>query len=291
MALRDVPRMTRQWLIRNLPPESERARHAAVVGLTAVQYAVGAALTRVRPKPQPPGAGSAWLDAVKREGFTVVPDFYDPATCRACAAEVDRVLAEYPEYVHHQSDDRIFGMDVASALLARFGDDPTLLGVAEGVFGEPSVNAFTLGARLRYSPGNAGSGEGWHRDSFVVQFKAILYLTDVDADSGPFQFVLGSSKFRTLASDILRARLGFSQNRVSEAQIERLVAAEPERLRTFTAPAGTLILVDTSGIHRGKPIASGNRYALTNYYFTRRYMSDKVYRHFAPVLRDARRGP
>lgn len=266
-------------------------QHAAVVGLTAAQYATSAALSRLRSKPAPPDGGRAWLEEVRREGFAVVPEFYDRTTCRACVAEIDRVLAEYPEYVHRRSDDRIYGMEAASALLARFGDDPALLAVAAGVFGEPAVNAFTLGARLRYSPGNAGSGEGWHRDSFVVQFKAILYLTDVESDMGPFQFVLRSSKFRTIASDIVHARLGFSQNRVSEPQIERLVSREPERLRTFTAPAGTLILVDTSGLHRGKPIARGTRYALTNYYFTRRYMGEKVDKHFAPVLRDARRAP
>jgi predicted 2-oxoglutarate/Fe(II)-dependent dioxygenase YbiX len=35
---------------------------------------------------------------------------------------------------------------------------------------------------------------------------------------------------------------------------------------TATAKAGTLVLFDTNCIHRGKPIQSGFRYAITNYY-------------------------
>ena len=36
--------------------------------------------------------------------------------------------------------------------------------------------------------------------------------------------------------------------------------------KTILGTAGTLILVDTSLIHRGSPLLSGKRYALTNYY-------------------------
>jgi hypothetical protein len=40
------------------------------------------------------------------------------------------------------------------------------------------------------------------------------------------------------------------------------------KVKTFFAPAGSLILVDTRGIHRGRPLyKNGERYALTNYYW------------------------
>ena len=37
----------------------------------------------------------------------------------------------------------------------------------------------TLAAKLSHKKGNLGSGQGWHRDSYFRQFKAMAYLTDV----------------------------------------------------------------------------------------------------------------
>ena len=39
------------------------------------------------------------------------------------------------------------------------------------------------------------------------------------------------------------------------------------KITEITAKAGTLILVDTSYLHRGKPLENNSRYALTNYFF------------------------
>ena len=116
-------------------------------------------------------------------------------------------------------------------------------------------------------PGNQGSGEGWHRDAFMRQFKAILYLSDVGPDNGPFQFVKDSYRPRQVLRDIWKGGLRYMQNRLSEPEVERILMGSPDRLCTYTAKAGTLILVDTSSIHRGMPIENGTRYALTNYYF------------------------
>jgi hypothetical protein len=46
-----------------------------------------------------------------------------------------------------------------------------------------------------------------------------------------------------------------------------------------------VIIVDTSGLHRGMPIRSGERYALTNYYWPRRdAMPPSMAKHVLPVV-------
>ena len=55
-------------------------------------------------------------------------------------------------------------------------------------------------------------------------------------------------------------------------------------MHTFTAKAGTLILFDSSTIHRGAPITAGTRYALTNYYYPPSHITDDTYRAFAPFV-------
>lgn len=280
----------KQWLTRELGPNRSAPVHAAAAALTAGQYTAFALRPRCG-RPQLTAESDAWRECVERDGYCVVPGFYSPSQCQRCIAELDRLFATHPQYIQRRSDLRMFGVESGSPLLAAFATEPQLLGMAEAVLREPAVNAFTLGSRIDYTPGNKGSGEGWHRDSFLVQFKALLYLSDVRPGEGPFELLRGSEKLPRLVLDILQARLGLAQNRLQDEQVRRLLRQRPDRLRTFIAPAGTLLLVNTSAIHRGQPLVRGTRYALTNYFVQRRRAGSALDAHFAPVLRLGRPTP
>ena len=56
-----------------------------------------------------------------------------------------------------------------------------------------------------------------------------------------------------------------TKRRFNEEEVRKMEEYSNENIQTLTGKAGTLILVDTRGIHRGKPIEEGERYALTNY--------------------------
>jgi len=225
------------------------------------------------------------VEDLRRHGYHVIRGYWDRAKCEIARAEVDRLLKEHPEFIHPggKSDQRLFGADALSPLIAEFGNDP--------VFGEaatlhnrmPTRLGMTLAARLPASPNNLGSGEGWHRDQFFGATKAMLYLTDVSAENGPFQLVDRSWDLEDVCRDIVDGGLAHMQYRVSQEQVGRLLAAAPERLKTFDAPAGTVLLFNTSAIHRGKPIEAGIRYALTNYYFTAEWSDEEIHAQFAPV--------
>lgn len=88
----------------------------------------------------------------------------------------------------------------------------------------------------------------WHRDFDDRHLlKAFLYLVDVDEETGPLEFVAGSARGGAAAgflpwrpaSPKYPSPEDFQQH-VSEGDV-----------RTFTAPAGSLILCNTSGFHRG----------------------------------------
>jgi hypothetical protein len=88
----------------------------------------------------------------------------------------------------------------------------------------------------------------WHRDFDDRHLlKAFLYLIDVDAEAGPFEYVPGSQPGGRLGTIHPWAPMGVG--RISEEEIARHVP--PEDVQTFTAPAGTIIFCNTSGLHRG----------------------------------------
>jgi hypothetical protein len=88
----------------------------------------------------------------------------------------------------------------------------------------------------------------WHRDfNDSHLLKAFLYLVDVDERSGPFEYVPGSQPGGRYAGIHPWQPMGFG--RISEPELAKHVS--PGDVRTFTAPKGSLILCNTSGLHRG----------------------------------------
>jgi hypothetical protein len=202
--------------------------------------------------------------------------------CARARGEVDRIIAQYPKCLHSsaKADQRVYGANNASELIATFASDQALASVASAYNHEPTRTAFTLAARMPASLGNHGSGAAWHRDAFLRQFKAILYLSDVGPSNGPFQMIRDSHRRQRVLSDMRVGHLKYMQYRLTNSEIEQIIADEPERKFTYTARAGTLILVDTSTLHRGQPIEDGTRYALTNYYFPVRHIDDSMFEKF-----------
>ena len=88
----------------------------------------------------------------------------------------------------------------------------------------------------------------WHRDFDDKHLlKAFLYLVDVGAETGPLEFVAGSARGRT-AADFYPWYPG-SPAYPPDREFDE--AVDTKDIVTFMASAGTLILCNTSGFHRG----------------------------------------
>lgn len=128
----------------------------------------------------------------------------------------------------------------------------------------------------------------FHRDASGGDIKAIVYLSDVGAESGPFSYSIGSHRVHqsTLADWIEETndQAGFSS---TDRNARRQFAALPMVLRrkcafgndltveqpitqrilgsewVVTAPRGHVAIFDTKGFHRGGMVAQGERVVLT----------------------------
>ncbi len=227
-----------------------------------------------------------YWDEFQNNGLVVIPDFCDTDQCSEMIQEINHAFITYPDFVQvdsQKSDHRLFGIETQSlAIQNHFSHRKLTDDFVSHVLGHDSSLIFTLGAKLIYREKNLGSGAGWHRDSYSNQFKSILYLTDVNEKNGPFQFVKASHKISKIAESSRRLKKAFSETRYSDENVEDILKAGSE-IQTVTGKAGTLVIANTTGLHRGAPIQEGTRYALTNYYWYKNpCMQD--FSHFQPYL-------
>ena len=228
------------------------------------------------------------LASIRVTGIAVVPNYWSAGQCAAARAEIDRLIDQYPAAVRAfsgGSDKRMFGVEEVSPLLGEFHNDPFLRGVGEILGGLALYNFATLGARIDATGANNGSGDGWHRDGHGYQFKSIIYLSDVTDENGPFEFLPGSHKrWRALVDTAIGELPPAPGTRYDPDLVDRMVNKFGLKRQHYTGKAGTLLLVNTSGIHRGRPLHAGSRYALTNYYYHPFQVSEGRIEQFAPMM-------
>ena len=94
-------------------------------------------------------------------------------------------------------------------------------------------------------------------DTFAQkQLKFIIYLSDVSKNNGPFTYAIGSHKIQSKLADFLKR---------PRRNMRRYPKYSTKNTIELIGKLGTLLIVDTSGVHRGKPIEDNSRYALTLY--------------------------
>jgi hypothetical protein len=126
--------------------------------------------------------------------------------------------------------------------------DPRLLRLAGVYFGcRPYLDSIQAWWSL---PGNEEpeEAENFHRDNDSIRFlKFFLYLTDVDEEHGPHEFVVGSHREGKL----------LDRRRLTDAEV--LAAFGPDRIKTMMGVAGDAFIEDTWGVHKGQLPRAGHR--------------------------------
>ena len=200
---------------------------------------------------------------LREQGYSVVPEYLTTDRAEFFKDNVKNLMAGESN-VNINDDARIFGIENLFEPLLDFKCDPRLQQLSDAV-NKKNVKCMFVMANLLKGGSQGSSGQGWHRDAFVSQFKAMVYLTDVSEKNGPFEIVPRSHKLKNILLLVGKGLLNFNQNRISDPEaVSAMTILEPSV--KLTGKAGTLIVFNSTTIHRGHPIVDGERIALTNYY-------------------------
>lgn len=211
----------------------------------------------------------AVVDALRRDGFVVLgrrltdaqieslTEFArsTPARLMPAPAEgsaVDRFDEARPRAIKYDlPEPRLVEHPVVQELLA----DKSLRDLARRYLGYEPINDLVAmwWSTAHSSQPSSEVAQLYHFDMDRPQFlKLFFYLTDVTSDTGPHCYIRASHRERPAAL--------WRDGRHTDGEVLALYG--PGREVEITAPRGTLIAVDTSGFHKGKPLFRGHRLIL-----------------------------
>jgi ectoine hydroxylase-related dioxygenase (phytanoyl-CoA dioxygenase family) len=205
-----------------------------------------------------------FYDSFNKDGYFVIENFLPEEDLLHNINLINKVINKEQHSWNDdmKSDYRIFGFENFSKKIHNE------LSAFDKLFdrhigGSNKLVSTLMANRVEFKNGNKGSGGGWHRDSLNRrQLKLMVYLNDVQSNNGPFTYLKGSHKLTCkLNTNILKSSTRFSQSKVSSLIKNGYQEVE------LTAKKGTLIIFDSSGIHKGKVIENGTRYAITKYMY------------------------
>lgn len=180
------------------------------------------------------------------------------------AAEIERARAAGAGHADDGTDrEKVFlhqplgdpiPLDVTSPF-ARVAEH--LAPIADGYFGlETQIRAYAVWHNLA-SDRPPTDSQLWHRDREDLQIlKAFLYLDDVEAGHGPFWFAPGTHALGTRRATARSQRI----RGVARSSDEDVAAVVPSgRWVQATGSAGSVVLADTRGYHKGGHATTGDR--------------------------------
>lgn len=141
------------------------------------------------------------------------------------------------------------------ALLA----DGSLLSVVQKYLDcKPIADVLSMWWHTNFSDSpDATAAQYFHFDMDRLKWvKIFIYLTDVGPDNGPHAFVEGSHATGAIPSDLLKK--GYV--RITDEEIAERFSAE--KIHSFTAPMGSIIIEDTRGFHKGVHVVGDGRLIL-----------------------------
>ena len=246
------------------------------------------------------------VEALDREGYVTLPftELCDEDTWKgseaqaaAFAAETERPIAEGGSgKVRAGKEFVVRAHSFEGATLA--AEDPWFAACASRRMLDVANAYLRLWAKLSYvdlwytaqqpASDERVASQNWHVDFDDRHLlKAFVYLSDVGTDHGPFEYVPGSQPGGRHHD--VRPWVPMGYGRVDDADVARSVPAE--EIASFTGPKGTLILCNTSGLHRGGFATAGPRVLATATYCSPASLKSLSNRNFTSSLADSTTDP
>lgn len=216
------------------------------------------------------------LGKLDRDGIYILPDFMPKEQCDELLKDLDVAFNEVKNgtfkgpYQYDESKLIRIG-DLSEHVLSTrlFFDNPMFDEIAKAYI-DPRAYSYRREAELRDNVQTFQQADIPHFDDWRMRFKFFLYLTDVGSENAPFTYYTNTHK-----DEPWKHKKNFEYERDGEFGAyghfhpqEMLFLKTNRKIEEIvcTGKAGTLIIADFRGIHRGSTLKSGRRVLLNSTY-------------------------
>lgn len=175
------------------------------------------------------------------DGIVILPSYFSPSVVTHMKEDFERMIHGKAE-----NENAMIALNESTGTtlretvsFSRASVDPVLTSLAAYYWGRPVVLAQTYGTRIEPCRKIEYGSFRWHHDVKRKQVKAMILLCDVPPDGQRMDYIPGTHGILHLYSDYDATR--FTDDEVRSCR-------SPVRC---AGPAGTVILFDTNGLHRG----------------------------------------
>jgi hypothetical protein len=215
------------------------------------------------------------LATLDRDGIVVIPGYSPADQIASMRAAVDGLLGEissgkHKEHVFTLQPTIMYRVAKADQLVPEtraFFDERMIRNIFSAYL-SPAAASYRHEIDYRFGQGEFGQADLFHFDNWRPICKAFLYLTDVGPDQAPFAYLKGTHKLgRWRKPYDLEFDIGRENGRYGHffpQEMRRLRREHAWEEIVCTGAAGTLILADFRGLHRGTPLRGGRRLLLNN---------------------------
>lgn len=217
------------------------------------------------------------LKELDTEGIVIIPDFISFDVCQGLVNDIERGFKDVKEGHYKgkfQYDEakliRLQDVDQMFESTKVFFENPFFDDLAKAYI-DPRAHSYRREAELRDNNEiNFQQGDIYHFDDWRVRFKYFLYLTDVNENNAPFVFVKNTHKNYSWKKkknfEYESAGDTGSYGHYHPQEIRALKKIIPFEEVVCTGKAGTLIIADFRGLHKGTPLKYDRRILLNSTY-------------------------
>ena len=216
------------------------------------------------------------LKQLDEDGIVVIEDFMKKEDCDNIIKDLDIIFnqiknGEFKGPFQYDNDKLIRIGDLSDHVPSTnlFYDNPMFDKLAKA-YVDPKAYSYRREAELRDNVKTFQQADIPHIDDWRMRFKYFLYLTDVGPDNAPFTYYKNTHKDEAWKYD-----KNYEYERDGEfgayghfhpQELVKLRQSRKVEELTCTGKAGTLIIADFRGIHKGSVLKSGRRIILNSTY-------------------------
>lgn len=211
---------------------------------------------------------------IDRDTAITLDQKYPKKLCNEIISFIDNYKSKDTEMNYGNSEIRIWDAHKKNKLILDFKiKSDTLL---SNIYNK-KIESYTILALKNVpipSDGNQIKGR-WHMDSLRKQIKIFTFLSDIEVENGPFEYIPKTNSYFFKMKQIFKGEY-FSvkdfyrsdgvrkyQN-IDDEFVDNLLKKTPSV--KYICESGTTAIVDTSSLHRASPCLKGSRYYLCAYY-------------------------